>query len=298
MHEVGTVRWLRAGFRSWPFERGRGWLLRLSRLLLRDPISYNVGAASRIETGLEDGQALWTFMCLHEYDEPFQCSLELLRPGTVAVDVGANIGVWSLLAAERHPDVRIHAFEPVPAVAERLRRHVVLNGIETIVTNVAAVAAENGVAPFFAIRTANTGASSLFRRRSEADEISVPVVTLDAYMERAGVVRIDVLKVDVEGAEILVFRGARNVLSGAAAPAVFFELDQRLCAAAGTTTTDVKRLLVEYGYGIFRRHNRAFSLVEIDEPHGHEDLFALKPRHLAEFRDSTPSHARRLLIGC
>ena len=272
---------LRAGFRKWPFERGRGWLLRLSHLLVPDPLSYRIGAWTRIEAALDDSSGVWTFMCRHEYDESFQRSLDLLRPGSVAVDVGANIGVWSLLAAERQPDARIHAFEPVPEVAARCRRHVALNELDTIVLNVSALAAEDGVAPFYAIRTVNTGASSLIRRRP-ADEITVPVVTLDTYVERARLDRVDVLKVDVEGAERLVFIGGRRTLSGADAPAIFFEVDERLCAAAGTTPHEVKQTLIEFGYGIFRWRGGRFVPVAIEERHGHEDLFALTPRHLAE----------------
>lgn len=281
MHEALTVRMVRAGFRRWPFERGRGWLLRLSHLLFRHPLSYRVGDWTRIEAALDDSSAVWTFMCRHEDDESFQRSLDLLRPGGVAIDIGANIGVWSLLAAERQPDARIHAFEPVPEVAAHCRRHLAINKLDTIVLNVAAVAAEDGVAPFYAIRTANTGASSLIARRSPADEIAVPVVTLDSYVERARLERVDVLKVDVEGAERLVFIGGRRTLSRADAPAIFFEVDERLCEAAGTSPCEVKALLIEYGYGIFRWRSGAFVRVGVEEPHGHEDLFALQPRHLA-----------------
>lgn len=285
MHDRPTVRVLRAAFRAWPYERGRGWLLRLSQALLRGPITYQIGKCTRVHSDLDEFQSRWTFMGLHERDESFQHSLRLLRPHAVAVDIGANVGVWSLLAVERHPDVQVHAFEPVPALAERLRRHVALNGLraDAIVTNVTAVAAENGVAPFFVNHTSNTGASSLYHRPAESDEIAVPVVTLDAYAERAGLDRIDVLKVDVEGAEIAVFTGARRILSGGDAPAVFFEMDARLCGKAGTTPAEVKRLLIDYGYGIFRCRGGALVPVAIDEPHRHEDLFALKPPHVDRF---------------
>jgi FkbM family methyltransferase len=281
MQDALAVRMVRTGFRRWPFERGRGWLLRLSRLLLRQPLSYRVGARTRIESALDDASAIWTFICAHERDASFQRSLDLLRPGAVAIDIGANIGVWSLLAAERQPDVRIHAFEPVPDVAAQCRRHLTLNGLEMVVLNVAAVAAEDGDAAFYAIRTDNTGASSLIRRRVPADEITVPVITLDSYVERARLDRVDVVKVDVEGAERLVFIGGRRTLSRADAPAIFFEVDERLCAAAGTTPREVKAVLIAYGYGIFQWRDGAFVPAAIDARHRHEDLFALKPHHLA-----------------
>jgi FkbM family methyltransferase len=281
MQEALSVRMLRTGFRKWPFERGRGWLLRLSHLLLKQPLSYRVGAWTGIESALDDSSAVWTFICAHERDAAFQRSLDLLGPRGVAIDIGANIGVWSLLAAERWPGARIHAFEPVPEVAAHCRRHLALNGLGSIVLNVGAVGAEEGDAAFYAIRTDNTGASSLIRRREPADEITVPVTTLDTYVERERLDRIDVVKVDVEGAERLVFLGGRRTLARADAPAIFFEVDERLCAAAGTTPLEVKSVLIDYGYGIFQWRSGGFLAVAIDARHRHEDLFALKPHHLA-----------------
>jgi hypothetical protein len=109
----------------------------------------------------------------------------------------------------------------------------------------------------------------------------VPVVTLDAYVMRERIDRVNLLKVDVEGAEMLVFKGASGLLSSDAAPIVFFEVDVRLCERFGTTPRDVKQRLVDHGYGIYRWRNSAFVGVTVDAPHGHEDLFALKPQHLA-----------------
>ena len=285
MHDRPLVRVLRAAFRAWPFEHGRGWLLRLAQVLLRPPITYQVGKCTRIQSDLAEYQSRWTFMRLHERDESFQHSLRLLPPHFVALDIGANVGVWSLLAIEAHPDGCVHAFEPVPALATQLRDHVAMNGIRPggIVTNVTAVAAETGVAAFFVNHTTNTGASSLYHRPVDSNEISVDVITLDAYAARAGLDRIDMLKVDVEGAEISVFTGARRLLSRDDAPAVFFEIDARLCGKAGTTTTDVKRLLIGHGYTIFRCRGGALVPVALDEPHRHEDLFALKPPHIDRF---------------
>jgi hypothetical protein len=65
-------------------------------------------------------------------------------------------------------------------------------------------------------------------------------------------------------------------LSSEGAPVIFFEVDERLCARFGTTPREVKQLLVDHGYGIYRWRDAAFSAVDAGEAHGHEDLFALK----------------------
>lgn len=110
---------------------GRGWLLRLAHLLLgAKAVCFDIGNDTYIEGSLDDWVIAWTFMRGHEADAPFQRSLELAQPGNLVFDVGANVGVWSLLAAKR--GARVHAFEPVPALVERLRRHAQLNDLEDL----------------------------------------------------------------------------------------------------------------------------------------------------------------------
>ena len=83
-------------------------------------------------------------------------------------------------------------------------------------------------------------------------------------------------KVDVGGAEVLVFRGARDLLSSQRAPIVFVELDEKLCAPFGATPREVRGFLVDRGYAMYRWRDSAFSPVGPDERHGPEDIFALK----------------------
>ena len=264
---------------------GRGWILRVAQVLLRrKPVLFDLGHGAFVEGQLDDWMTLWAFMCRHEADAPFQHSLELLKPEDVALDIGANFGIWSLLAATRITDGRIHAFEPVPDTARRLRDHVELNDARAIEIHQLALGAEKGSMPFFATTSGNSGASALVRRRAEDVEIRVEVVTLDDWIEREKIERIDLMKVDVEGAEMLVFRGARRLLSSESAPILFFEIDDDLCADFGTTARDVKQLLIDYGYAIYRWHEAGARVVSLDERQPHEDLFALKPGQPAHVR--------------
>ncbi|HVR41175.1 MAG TPA: FkbM family methyltransferase [Thermoanaerobaculia bacterium] len=272
-----VIRALRAAFRIWPFMHGRGWILRAARLLLgSNPIRFDIGRGAFIDGTLDDWMILWTFMCRHEADAPFQRSLDLVQRDAVVLDVGANFGVWSLLASKRGANV--HAFEPVPAMVSRLRDHIALNDANSIAVHTIALGENEGTAPFFAVTSRNTGASALVRRAEDDVELRVDVITLDHWIERENIDRVDLMKVDVEGAEILVFRGARRFLSSANAPIVFFEINEKLCASFGATTRDVKQLLVECGYGIYRWRRSKFESVSLEERHEHEDLFALKGR--------------------
>ncbi|HWW62683.1 MAG TPA: FkbM family methyltransferase [Thermoanaerobaculia bacterium] len=257
------VRILRGAFRWWPFMRGRGWILRLARLLLGSGnVRFDIGGGTFIEGSLDDWLIVWAFMRRHESDAPFQRSLDLIRSGDVVFDVGANVGIWSLLAAKR--GARVHAFEPVPALVERLREHARGNGVD-ITINACAVGAQNGTLPFYEFREGNSGASSLAPRSERDVRIDVPVITLDSYPTREA----RLMKVDVEGAERMVFEGARALK----VPIILFEIDEQLCARFGATPREIKQLLVDRGYTI-QRHDG--SPVSIDERHGHEDLFAMR----------------------
>lgn len=285
--EKRVVRFLRAGFRWWPFLHGRGWLVRLARLVLGDNlVVFDIGSGTLIEGPLDDWIILWPFMRGHERDKSFQRSLELLEPNGVAFDIGAHVGIWSLLAARRVPSSQIHAFEPVPERREQLLAHMAMNDVNRITVNPCAVGATDGTVSFFAVHDGNTGTSSLVRHHTADVEICVPMSTLDSYVEKSAIDRVDVMKVDVEGAELLVFSGARKLLSGDDAPAIFFEADDRLSSSFGVSSRDVKRLLVEYGYAIYCWRDSTFAPVTVEEPNRQEDLFALKPRHLAGKRQS------------
>jgi FkbM family methyltransferase len=270
---------MRGLFRLWPLQRGRRWLLRLCEAALGSgPLRFEIGEGALVEGRLRDWIFRWTFMRLHERDEPFQHSLALLDGAGIIFDVGANVGVWSLLAAKRNPAARIHAFEPAPATAAQLRRHVELNQAAITVVE-CAVGADETSRPFFAHTEGNTGASSFYREAGGV-ALDVPVTTLDAYAECEDLPRVDVIKVDAEGAEMLVFRGARRLMSSETAPAVFFEMSDQLCERSGATVQQVKQLLLDHGYQVYRWRQHRFARVPVDESHTNEDLFALKPQHL------------------
>jgi FkbM family methyltransferase len=261
--------------------RGRGWLVRLSRILIgRRPVVFDIGGGTFIEGSLDDWMYLRMYTRGHERDAPFQHSLDLLPRDGVAFDIGAHVGGWSLLAVRHAPAAKVHAFEPVPERLDALRRHAQRNGAAGIIINPFAAGAAGGTVSFYAAHEGNTGASSLVRRSVSDVEFRVPVVALDSYVEQQQIAHVDLVKVDVEGAEFLVFSGAKVLLSAEEAPIIFFEADDRLSAMFGVSTRQVKQLLVDHGYGIYRWRNSGYMPVPVEEAHQDEDLFALKPQHM------------------
>jgi len=131
-----------------------------------------------------------------------------LRPGSVFFDVGANVGFFSLLAARRvGASGRVVAFEPLPENVAYLRQHARLNGFaQRIQVVAAAVGAACTTADFEPSPNRSMG------HLAEGGSLSVPVLTLDAYLEGGGPPP-DVIKIDVEGAELQLLEGAAQLFA-------------------------------------------------------------------------------------
>lgn len=145
--------------------------------------------------------------------------LDYLRPGDTFIDVGANVGTYSLLAASTR-DVDVFAFEPSTIAFRRLQENVVLNGLEHRVrTAPVAVGGQPGLV------TLSTGRDAMNRvlasHENDPGE-AVPMVTIDSFLQHQDIHPVRLMKVDVEGFEENVLKGALGVLV-AAGPVLIVE---------------------------------------------------------------------------
>lgn len=171
-----------------------------------------------------------------------------LTPGQIAIDVGASLGAYALLFGQWVGETgRVYAFEPAPIIADGLERHVALNGLASTVAVVrAAVADRTSSAGFIA-----PGLHAI-NRLAHADEaapgaIEVRTTSLDDFCAEAGI-EPDLVKIDVEGTELAVLRGARNTIRRAGGRlALFVELHPSLWPGCGITRADVEDELRRLG---------------------------------------------------
>lgn len=169
-----------------------------------------------------------------------------IRPGDVVFDVGANLGAYTLLFAQWvGPAGKVVAFEPAPAAATGLRRLVALNDLRERVEIVeTAVSGAVGTAQFAS--DGSSGANALVNvPHGSRGVISVPTTSLDAFCD-AHRLRPDVIKIDVEGEELDVLRGARQTLSRPSIQ-VFLELHPSAWASRGITAASIRGELESLG---------------------------------------------------
>lgn len=178
---------------------------------------------------------------------------EQVKPGAVVYDIGANAGFYTLLAARlAGPTGRVYAFEPVPANIARLRRHLSLNRTSNVEVLELAVSDAAGEALF------DDAPGYAVGRLSAAGRLLVKTDTLDQLVASGRLAAPDCLKIDVEGAEASVLRGARQVLeehrpvvflathgpvAHEEATAVLLSLGYRLEALDGRTVETTDELL-------------------------------------------------------
>lgn len=127
-----------------------------------------------------------------------------LRPGAVFYDVGANAGFYSLLAAVLVAPGPVYAFEPLPANAAYLRKHLELNRIQNVKLFELALSDHVGTAPFAAEETRAMG------KLGPRGILTVQSSTLDALIQEQRLAPPDFIKMDIEGAEFLALLGARE----------------------------------------------------------------------------------------
>jgi FkbM family methyltransferase len=146
-------------------------------------------------------------------------------------DVGANVGRWSqsMLAAAskagRERDIRLHAFEPDPLAFARLAE--ALEGRPASLSKTA-LSDRPGTSPFYVVAPA-AGTNSMYAvpEASPAAQENVVTTTLDSYAEMSGVARFALVKIDAEGHDLAVLRGARTLLAERRIAAAQFEYNHR-----------------------------------------------------------------------
>ena len=212
----------------------------------------------------------------------------LLKRGDIFLDVGANHGTFTLHAARLvGEEGRAIAVEPQPRLAEALRRSKELNELRQVSVIEAAVSDEAGQA-MFSVPQGSSGVGSLFeahaRQASRASRISVATKTFAQIVEETGASRLSLVKIDVEGAELMVFRGARSVLLDQK-PFLWFEVNPKALGLAGVTPASLLAFLSELGYCAFYEVSSVVAGIcaEPDEFDQLKNLLAVHTERLPEF---------------
>lgn len=206
---------------------------------------------------------------------------QLPTPKPLLIDVGGNVGYYSIGLAKLHPRLRIWAFEPVPGTAAQFEANARLNACGSIELHQVALSDHDGevtlhVHPAYCVAASEAN----ILESSETVPVVCSRMKLDTFMAKVPGARVDFIKCDVEGGEFAVFRGAETVLRRDQ-PVVFAEMLRKWSAKFGYHPNDMIAWFAALGYECHAIANgtaRQIGMVE-DSTLETNFIFLHKERH-------------------
>jgi FkbM family methyltransferase len=167
------------------------------------------------------------------------------------IDIGANIGYYTILASKLiGPDKWVYSFEPQPRVVTKLRRNIAASGLHNVAVFPFALSDASGSVPFHVpVEGGESHGSMHANGRFEVMKVvNVETQRLDDVLSTLGGPAIGLLKMDAEGAELLIFHGAAGLLSGPNRPVLVFEACEENCRPFGYCVFDLLQYVRSFGY--------------------------------------------------
>lgn len=253
----------------------------LTHCLMRRPAVvtlYPEGPEMLLEPHLRRYGSTSLFMKRLAYEPTLSFLADLVRPGDVVLDVGANFGVYSLVLSARIGDAgRCFAFEPGEDALSQLRRNLARNSSLPIEVVPLALSDREGTAALF--HTGGPTTFSLAGTGGEAEE-GIKTMTLDAWASDRALTSVDVMKVDVEGHEPEVFVGGQQLLRRTK-PLIMFEISGSALARGHHELGASFDVLSEMGFGMYRYDAGQLAGIEKAEE---GNIFAIHPESAAHRR--------------
>jgi FkbM family methyltransferase len=151
------------------------------------------------------------------------------------------------------PEGHVYAFEPVPELFSALKRNVELNGFRNVTCVRAAVTDRSGeVAIEDTSSLPSKAGATLLARSPDMPMINVPAVTIDGFSCEHELTKVDFVKMDIEGSEVLALRGMSKLLSGPQGPDVLCEVTDSLLKRMGSGGEELCRFLINLGYAPYK----------------------------------------------
>ena len=216
-----------------------------------------------------------------------------LRPGDVFIDVGGNIGFMSLAASKFVGNKgHVYSFEPEPETFAILKNNIEINELKNISASNLALGSAKEKATIYSDVDKNKGEASLIKNQSNnaQKESEISIETLDNFATTNDISNIRMIKIDVQGWELEVLKGANNIFTKPNAPIICIEYSKWHKVQNGELL-DIYNYITSNDYMIFKLEKgkvRPSKLIRItgvgDLPH-HDNLFCFLPTHLESLKN-------------
>lgn len=208
-------------------------------IVLDNKLVFNIDTSSYLE---------WTMFFYGDY-EPFiqKIIMSVLRPGDIVIDVGANIGIHSLVMAQTVGKTgAVYSFEPHPIIFNKLVTNIGLNNMRWVHPIKAALSDSSGQAVLQGFgESSNQGTSTLCTSDKTNNQFQIKTITLDEFVASTKIPSLSLIKIDVEGHELNVLQGAIKTLA-TFKPLIIFENSKKNIPC---------ELFWNLGYAIYQIHH-------------------------------------------
>ncbi len=212
----------------------------------------------------------------------------ILRPGDVFLDVGANVGLFSLIAARSvGTDGQVHAFEPVRKTYERLVDNVKVNYLNNVACHRLALSDKDGESVMTIATDGHDAWNSLGKpyMGDSFDKETIATRTLDHFVDEHSLLnKIKAIKVDVEGWEAYVLAGGMKTLSSAKAPLIIIEFTEEAAALANSSCRAVYDKLKQLGYEMFKLNDGSTNFEPLSPLDTFPNSNVIATKNLAELK--------------
>jgi FkbM family methyltransferase len=266
--------------RSYNLPRGKDRLFLILRSALKIPRLINIELAPRLRINLDLDDYLQRWIYCHKLSDEYDYHMvgKLLREGDHFVDVGANIGIVTLIASRAVGDSgMIYAVEALPSTKHALEANIRLNELKNVRVVPFALLDQVRDVEFFASVDGNIGGSSMSRDGSKGEPVIVEGRTFDVLMADATIERCDVMKIDIEGAEILALKGMTTLFTRNRPRAVMIEISERLLAQFDSNPREIINFFIERGYSWYVAERSGLRQLEHSEFEDFDNLWAILP---------------------
>lgn len=243
LRSLGITKFLRLPVQMRGYRRAKLWKRHIG-----DTVTVEVAGVS-VKCWAREKSEFLRALSFQDDTHLLQALTAQCQPGSICWDVGANLGHYTLLFSQVvGREGRVFAFEPEPRVREQLMENLSLINAANVTVVPMGLSDRSGREIFFTAKDSASGTHSLISQRPDGESITIELLPADEYL-RAGELCPNVVKIDVEGAELSVIKGMKNVLSNPSLKAVLCEVHFQILEESGqlSAPAEIMRRLRDAG---------------------------------------------------
>lgn len=204
-----------------------------------------------------------------ENREPLE---RIITNNITILDIGVNIGETLLLFANKNNQGKVYGFEPVPYLYERAKVNISLNKYENIILNNMALSDKEEELYFDLPTNFNSGGINMHKIQPSSNAQIVIASTIDNYIEKNGITKVDLIKIDVEGFEMNVLKGGMETINKHK-PKMFIEISENNLISKNSSSKEIMTFLSGIGYNLLNTYTNTKINPNDDFTNCHFDLY-------------------------